>query len=259
MKFKIFNTESEFNFEIIDLQNLNIFLHKNLKINQKFEEFLLQNNGNNALSVIYHPIFLKKEDSKETKYYLVARHFVYSFYISQGITSFSAIVIDDEKLLPEIFELEQSEFYLLDNAIHTSRITSNNIDEYSATKTRHEAIQAGQICPFCSGNLRRSRKKERSEKGGYKISCEKNIKKSMEVGKGCDFEAFLTEVEFKLFMNKTFPTSQWLQPIKDKKCPKCKDTVYLRAIYKSNNVKESIERCRKFYSKHKKCDYYLKK
>lgn len=254
MKFKIFGNESEFNFEIIDLQNPNIFLHKNLITNQKLEQFLLKNSSNKALSIMYHPIFLRK-DSGETKYHLVAGHSVYYFYVSKGITSFPSIVITDEELLPEIFAIEQNKISLLDNVFNTSEINAEKIYASSATETRHRAKKSGQICPFCSGILRSSRMKEISEKGGFKISCENKSNKLINNGKGCDFEFFLTETEFLMFRKYEFPTSIWLKSIADKKCPKCKGEIYLRTLYKPNNENKVYEICAKRFSRKKECDY----
>lgn len=254
MKFRIFNTESEFNFEIIDLQNYNVLFHKNLIINSPFEQLLLTDN-NEAFFIIYPPFFFRKKGNKDIKYYLVARHFTYSFFVSKGITQFPCIVLDDEKLLPDIFNYEKNEILFLEKKSNTPGINSEIKYTSSATKTRHEAKQAGQICPFCGGNLRRSRKKEKSEKGGYKISCENKSNKLINNGKGCDFEFFLTATEFQMFKKYEFPTSIWLQPLSDIKCPKCNGEIYLRTLYKPNNENKVYEICAKRFSRKSECNY----
>lgn len=239
-------SDIDYAIEVINLKNHAIELHDDLIKQQGVHE------NDNIFYLIHPPIFLKKGE----KYFLVARHWTYSFFVSNGIFEFPALIFHDEKLLEQVSRIDESEitaFFSRDS------VKSKPIHKYKSRKTitKHKAIEAGRICPFCGGVLRGPRTKEQVKGGGYKITCENKSNKNIGEGKGCDFYAVLTDDEFRLFKKYELPTSKWLKRIDNKKCPKCNSEIFLRVGKDPTTGKLiSFERCRNYKnSTSKNCTY----
>jgi predicted nucleic-acid-binding Zn-ribbon protein len=247
MQLKFFDVE--YAIEVIDLKIHAVELHSDLKKRQGLYEF------DKIFCFTHLPVFLKKGE----KYFLIARHWVYSFFVSNAIYSFPAFIFRDESLLNEIFEMDRIEFNIISNRSGFETEKVNEKPRSRKTKTKYKAISTGRVCPFCGGALRGPRVNEQVEGGGYRITCENKSNRNIGEGKGCDFYAILTEGEFKLFRKYELPTSKWLRRLEDKKCPKCNSEIFLRVVPdpKTNKL-ISYERCRNYKnSTVKNCNYNM--
>jgi hypothetical protein len=237
----------EYAIEVIDLKTHDIELHHNLIKRQVLHEFDM------IFYLTHLPVFLKDQG----KYFLVARHWVYAFFVGNGVFEFPALIVHDEKLLEQVFRIDESE---ISTIFSRGRAEGESINKPKSRKTitKHKAANSGQICPFCGGVLRKSRKNEKIDGKGYKITCENKSNKLINNGRGCDFEAVLTDIEFEKFKKYDLPTSEWLIPIENKKgCPLCHgDILFHRMIRTGQGIKNS-ERCRNYHSRDKKCKYNI--
>lgn len=243
MQLKFFDMECAI--EIIDLKKHDVEFHGELKKWQGLNEF------DKIFYFMHFPVLLKKGK----KYFLIARHWVYSFYVSNEICSFPALIFQDERLLNKFLEIDRLETDEISNIAQGKKLTDKPLSR--KTKTKYKAISAGRICPFCGGVLRGPRTKGQVKGGGYKITCENKSNKNIGEGKGCDFYAILTKEEFDLFKKYELPTSAWLKKINNKKCPKCNNDVFLRIGKDPETGKMlSFERCRNYKnSTAKNCTY----
>lgn len=245
-------SDIKYEIEVIDLKFHNVEFHSGLNKQCVLCEF------DKILYSIQFPVFLKKGK----KYFLIARHWVYAFFVNNAIYSFPAFVFKDESLLNRVFEIDRIEFNLVFNRAEAKveNREVNNSYQSRKTKTKYKAISTGRICPFCGGVLRGPRTKIQIKKGKNKITCENKSNRNINEGKGCDFYAILTDEEFQLFKKYELPTSKWFKKLDDKKCPKCNSEVFLRAKKDpaTDNVLYFI-RCRNYKnSTVKSCTYNQK-
>lgn len=250
MQLKFFDVE--YAIEVIDLKIHAVELHNDLKKRQGLYEF------DKIFCFTHLPIFLKKGE----KYFLIARHSVYSFFVNNAIYSFPAFIFKDESLLNQLVEIDRIEINMISNRAEAGFEAREVNDKPRSRKTgtKYKAISAGRICPFCGGVLRGPRTKEQVKGGGYKVTCENKSNKNIGEGKGCDFYAVLTEREFQLFKKYELPTSKWLRRLDDKRCPECNKEIFLRIGKDPATGKLiSFERCRNYKnSTVKNCKYNLK-
>lgn len=202
-----------------------------------------------SLKYFYHPIVFKEN---AYSYRLIARHWAYSYYVDCLFTELPCFIVREKSSIKKIIDFDAWETAML-----LSHLTNKVIKKPSrATKTRHKLISCGQICPFCSGPLRRSMEKGTTAEVG-KITCENKSNGKINQGKGCDFEAILTKEEIKLFSEYKLPTQVWLRLAEGKKCPVCGDKVFLREVHRENNH-DFYERCKNYYRKENKCTHKKK-
>lgn len=228
----------EFYYEILDLKDnsYNIEFHDRLMKYGKYDI-------THVFCIVNPPIFIKREN----KYLLVARHCVYSYYVTNGLFRFPALIINDEELLEQILEMDKVESQIYLNNINSVLKGSNQKRQSRKTITRKKAIESGRVCPFCDGPLRASLDKESRKKGQYKVTCENKSNKNINEGKGCDFYGILTEQEFKKFNKYELPTNEWLVKLDNKECPICHKEVFLRKrINQDTNEIVYQERCRNY-------------
>lgn len=247
--------------ELLDLQdkNISISFHDSL-IKDQIDIAHIQSlfmNSSNIFHTLYFPIFFKKSN----EYHLVARHWIYKFYVSNLIFKLPSLIFSDETLISKISEIDKIEIS------HFSKINSSTIKPHihesfpkkmiskkKTTLSRYKAKEAGRICPICGEALLSPREQAVYKKEGwYRISCFNKSKK----GKRCDFYAKLNEIEFKIFYKYQLPTHQWLQLIANRKCPICNSPLYLRKIHKPDGNIEYYEKCRYHHlSTEKECKHY---
>jgi len=206
---------------------------------------------NTVLPALYPPVFLQQSDGDHCDYILIGRHWSYAMLVSNGIFEFYGIVMFDRDSIIQIIEIDKKEIAIFENGTSPYGIPSPSTSR--ATLTRHKSLQAGQVCPFCSGPLRESRNKEKSN--NFKIGCENRSRKTINDGKGCDFEAVLTETEIELFRAYKLSTPKWLKLVEGRKCPDCEDDVFLRMVRLSKDVQKSALRCKKNYKRDQICRY----
>lgn len=247
MQLKFFDVECAIG--VIDLKTHDVELHHSLIKRQVLHEF------DNIFYLAHPPVFFKDKE----KYFLVARHWVYAVFVDNGFFKIPALIVNDAKLLEQVFRIDESEISTIFNK---GRAEGESIDKPKSrkTETKYKAISTGRICPFCGGPLRGPRSRRPFEGGKYKITCENKSNKNIGDGKGCDFYAILTDEEFQLFNKYELLTSKWLRRLDDKKCPRCNSEVFLRIgkdPVTGNLI--SFERCRNYNnSTIKNCTYNQK-
>lgn len=246
------NNKVSFTVHFLDLSDKNVKITLNGRLRKGLlEERILSEfigSDNCIVPAMYPPIFLQKN---KNSYGLVARHFAYAFYVyrylnvSRDYTLMPAIVFNDEGLLEGILKLEESELRLFSNESKSNEAlncetfseATNQTKLKKTTQSRHKAINAGRVCPFCGEALQSPLERKKGEDGYYKITC---FNKS----KGCGFYSILTDFEFKKFIKYELPTHQWLLNIPDKKCPICNQEVYQRIVHNSETAIVRYEKCR---------------
>ncbi|MBU4491040.1 MAG: hypothetical protein KKD69_01075 [Euryarchaeota archaeon] len=244
------NIELEIEIKIIKVQDVSLCdkLNRDPEAARSIANFISANSE--LLKYFYLPIVFKENGHS---YKLIARHWAYSYYVDCLVTELPCRVVRDKDCIEKIIDFDARETdmllrYLTDRAIKKPS---------RATETRHRAISCGQICPFCSGPLRRSMEKGTTTGVGIKIACENKSNRKINQGKGCDFEAVLSKEEIKLFSEYKLPTHVWLRLIEGKKCPVCGDQIFFRTVHKVNNH-DFYERCKGCYRKENKCTHKKK-
>lgn len=215
---------------------------------------------------IHLPIALKTHEGK--KYKLIARYWTLQYLINHHdtISRFPAIIFEDEKLVPEVLELEKLEndyFLRKETAPDVSRMrtvkSKSKIgrkkqpdSKFRSTARRRTAKSTGRKCPFCPGPLVKSIGKYNepqgdllSQDGPHRISC--GYKKNKRYN--CSFFATLTNAEYGDFINKdmSYPTTTWIELAPDKICPDCGGKVYTRTRRNLDGTIQEQDRCRKLH------------
>lgn len=222
-------------------------LRRDADIENQIIKFII--NKNELLHCFYFPVVHQENDS----FRLVGRPWAYSYWIDKAVDQFPCVVILSKQMADFIIDYDKSETMMLARCIKTISKKPSR-----ATETRHKAISSKQTCPFCTGPLRQSRNKEKVDNVGFKITCENKSNKKINDGKGCGFEAALSDMEIPPFEEYKFPTDMWLQQIHDIKCPLCGDAIFLRIVHKALGKKEYYERCASHYRRDSKCAYKKK-
>lgn len=239
-----------------------------IKIQQRFREGISDNDRKKLSSLMledgsalfYMPIFL--DDDKGLT--LVARHWSFVSYLSREVYKFPALVIFDERLLPQLEVTDDQEISrLLNMELHLWHEVAT---KGRTTEGREKCRTTGRICPFCNGVLRMPRsKKDRARENGHVVTCENNVKKkeSKYHAQKCDFEMILTAYEFEKFQKYDLDITTILQATNER-CPKCnsnsnsQNNLYRRTILKGISDVSVLKRCRDGYSSTNKCFYARK-
>lgn len=199
------------------------------------------------IRILYPPMLVSKG---KNEFELAWRRWSYRLQIKHDITQIHFLVFKEQVHLDFFLEKIAPK----DHAAAESVIKALVKQTSSATRSRHKAINACRLCPFCADALMDKRTKQiPDDKGFYRIHCY-NSKQNR-----CDFYALISTPEYRDFEKYTLRSKDWIRPIAEKFCPKCGSQIYLRILHLENNVKQYFEVCRnsKFSTK-LSCDYSRK-
>lgn len=194
------------------------------------------------LNILYPPYLL---ELTKNEYILIARHWAFSLCLESKLDNIAFLIVKDKSIIPVILNHEKLEANLISQINKFVKKTSR------ATIARRKAIESGRVCPLCRSALVYSRQNQKADgKGLFAIRCF-NFSQHR-----CNFRANLTEYEYQRFLGYNFATSEWLTPLSDRKCPKCKSNLFVRTHHKSNIDKAKFEVCMNYIiSESPSCTY----
>jgi hypothetical protein len=202
----------------IDLLKSKVSFRKGLEVDSSVTvlQILMKVYGKHLLTHCLHtpPIFIKQEKT----YDLVARHFSYNFLLTHAMDMqvIPAIIIDSSEL-ENVLEVEAIDLKIileLGKGGFKTKLTP-------AGASRKKLKNSSMLCPLCGTGILQGPKNNRpvddgDHKGLFKITCtHKNRKNNV-----CDFAAYISADEMKLFRERKLVTSEWITVIPDK-CPSC--------------------------------------